>query len=388
MAADDYRRKFAEFLATQPMTEELTYEQVVRAQSRAGAGHQLAEHDPAAGELHQGVHERHRRPPPGMGLPARRHRRHRLRTARDRRRRDLRGHGLSPRMRPGSGGRQRRRARAVEGTMTSDRRHRDRLVRMRLRRPGVQAGEHPGLRRPLGDRLARHADFGAMGCDHLPEDVRSGGGVRHRRRTPELAGRRRVPRGHRPPRVRDQRPRPLLSCRPTSPTAVLGALGLVDCVPHFLSFQRCCSSLTALRHGRALFSDPDVTHVLVVALDFTPDDRDRVRSYAVFGDAAASCLLTRRDPGLVRLVSSAIHVDHEGLRGHDSFVSRKRAARPCAVIRARRERPTARAGHEGVRGQPARAVDAVQCDRRGSALETLHFADTLPPTDTAETATG
>jgi hypothetical protein len=38
MAADDYRRKFADFLATQPMTKELTYEQVVGAQSRQELG--------------------------------------------------------------------------------------------------------------------------------------------------------------------------------------------------------------------------------------------------------------------------------------------------------------------------------------------------------------
>jgi hypothetical protein len=38
MAADDYRRKFADFLATQPMTKELTYEQVVLAQSRQELG--------------------------------------------------------------------------------------------------------------------------------------------------------------------------------------------------------------------------------------------------------------------------------------------------------------------------------------------------------------
>jgi 3-oxoacyl-[acyl-carrier-protein] synthase III len=107
---------------------------------------------------------------------------------------------------------------------------------------------------------------------------------------------------------------------------VLDAVGLVGCVPHLLSYQRCCSSLTALRYGRQLFADPDVTNVVVVALDFTPDDHDRVRTYAVFGDAAASCLLTRGDAGLVRLVSSAIGVDEDGLRGRDSIMSRKKVA--------------------------------------------------------------
>jgi 3-oxoacyl-[acyl-carrier-protein] synthase-3 len=117
---------------------------------------------------------------------------------------------------------------------------------------------------------------------------------------------------------------------------VLIALGLDNCVPHLVSFQRCCSSLTALRHGRDLFADPDVTHVALVALDFVPDDRDRVRPYAVFGDAAAGCMLTRHDPGLVRLSSSAVKVDPDGLRGRDSFVSRKTVADRTlsAVLRA------------------------------------------------------
>jgi len=38
MGADDYRHKFAEFLATQPMGGDLTYEQIVRAQSREELG--------------------------------------------------------------------------------------------------------------------------------------------------------------------------------------------------------------------------------------------------------------------------------------------------------------------------------------------------------------
>jgi len=38
MDADGYRQKFAEFLATQPQGSGLTYEQVVRAQSREELG--------------------------------------------------------------------------------------------------------------------------------------------------------------------------------------------------------------------------------------------------------------------------------------------------------------------------------------------------------------
>ncbi len=37
-ATDDYRRKFADFLVTQPITSDITYDQVVRAQSRDELG--------------------------------------------------------------------------------------------------------------------------------------------------------------------------------------------------------------------------------------------------------------------------------------------------------------------------------------------------------------
>lgn len=159
--------------------------------------------------------------------------------------------------------------------------------------------------------------------------------------------------------------------------SVLIALELDDCVPHVLSFQRCCSSLTALRHGRQLFTDPDVTHVAVVALDFVPHDRDRVRSYAVFGDAAASCLLTRDDPGLMRLVSSAVKVDPDGLRGRDSFGSRKDVAdRTLAAVLS--------AGHREL-GQIAKVFAAnlhkpltlFNATSVGLRPDTLHFTDTL-----------
>ncbi|WP_116210658.1 hypothetical protein [Streptomyces olivoreticuli] len=110
-------------------------------------------------------------------------------------------------------------------------------------------------------------------------------------------------------------------------TRVLDALGLVDCVPMMLSFQQCCSSLTALRQGyELLLRDPDVRNVVLVSLDFTPDDSDRVRSFALFGDAVASCLIARGGQGLVRLLASAVRVDHEGLLGRESFVSRQKAA--------------------------------------------------------------
>jgi 3-oxoacyl-[acyl-carrier-protein] synthase III len=158
---------------------------------------------------------------------------------------------------------------------------------------------------------------------------------------------------------------------------VLGAVGLVDCVPHLLSLQRCCSSISALRHGWHLFADPDVSHVVVVALDFTPDDRERLRTYAVFGDAATSCVLSRRDPGLVRLLSSAVYVDDEGLRGRDTFVSRQTVADRTlsSVLRAsgRRLEQITKVFPANLH-QPLTLFNATAA---GLRLETLHYIDTL-----------
>ncbi|MCY7341441.1 MAG: hypothetical protein LH603_06215 [Pseudonocardia sp.] len=108
---------------------------------------------------------------------------------------------------------------------------------------------------------------------------------------------------------------------------VLAATGMTRCVPTLLSHLQCCSSLEALRYGWQLFDDPAIEHVVVVAVDFTPDDLDRVRSFAVFGDAAAGCLISRTPgPGSVELLASATTVDHAGLLGEDSFRSRQQAA--------------------------------------------------------------
>jgi len=108
---------------------------------------------------------------------------------------------------------------------------------------------------------------------------------------------------------------------------VLEAAGLVSCVPVLMSFQQCCASVTALGHGCALFDDPAVRNVLVVAFDAAATDRERVRQFALFGDAAASCLISRDGGGELRLASSAVQIDYEGLLGRDSMVSRQQVAR-------------------------------------------------------------
>jgi 3-oxoacyl-[acyl-carrier-protein] synthase III len=108
---------------------------------------------------------------------------------------------------------------------------------------------------------------------------------------------------------------------------VMSSVGLTRCIPASLSFQQCCSSLEALRYGWELFADPGVHNVVLVALDFTPDDAERIRPYALFSDAVAGCLISRRPaPGSLSLLGSALTVDYAGLTGSDSFGSRQQAA--------------------------------------------------------------
>lgn len=109
---------------------------------------------------------------------------------------------------------------------------------------------------------------------------------------------------------------------------LLHAAGLISCVPTLLSHRQCCSSIEALRYGWGLLDDPTIEHVVVVAFDFTPDDLDRVRTFAVFGDAAAGCLISRSvRPGSVELLGCATTADFSGMTGEDSFRSRQAAAR-------------------------------------------------------------
>jgi len=107
---------------------------------------------------------------------------------------------------------------------------------------------------------------------------------------------------------------------------VLDALGAVNCVPVVLSYRQCCSSQAALAYGHQLFDDAAVQHVVVAAFDFNADDEDRVRPFAIFGDAAAACMISRRPAPGFRLAAAAAGVDHDGLMGRDTVASRQQVA--------------------------------------------------------------
>jgi 3-oxoacyl-[acyl-carrier-protein] synthase-3 len=105
---------------------------------------------------------------------------------------------------------------------------------------------------------------------------------------------------------------------------ILSALGLVNCVPTFISMQRCVSSLAAVDHARSLFTDARVNHVIVVAFDFVIDDADRIRPWALYGDGVTSCMMSRGGAAGLAWLSYGVNVDFAGLSGSDTFESRKR----------------------------------------------------------------
>lgn len=142
-----------------------------------------------------------------------------------------------------------------------------------------------------------------------------------------------------------------------------------------LSFQPCCSSLAALRHARDLLAEDGVRTVVLVSLHLTPDDADRVRSFALFSDAVASCPISR-DEGLVRLLSTAVGVDHAGVLGRDSFLSRRQVAQSslAAALGARDLTPA-----EVTKVFPTnhRPVALSNATIAGIGREQLHFTGAL-----------
>jgi 3-oxoacyl-[acyl-carrier-protein] synthase III len=158
---------------------------------------------------------------------------------------------------------------------------------------------------------------------------------------------------------------------------VLQATGMISCVPLVVSFQQCCSSLTGLRYGWELFADEDVNNVVLVSVDFTPDDRDRVRSFALFSDAAVSCVISRAGGNRMRLVSSAVNVDYPGLSGHDSFMSRRQVAQASFARTFRDVGPVLGDVTKVFPTNLYKPVTLFNATVAGVQPAKLHFADTL-----------
>jgi N-acetylglutamate synthase-like GNAT family acetyltransferase len=158
---------------------------------------------------------------------------------------------------------------------------------------------------------------------------------------------------------------------------VLDSIGMVGCIPAVLSYQQCCGSLAALTYGWQLFADEEVQNVLVVSLDFRSEDKDRVRSFALLGDAVTTCMIGRRPDQGFRLLASSVGVDHDGMMGRDSFGSRQK------VARASLEKASRAAGvpiADVVRVFPTNLFKPLaQFNAAAAGIEKgkLHFSDTL-----------
>jgi 3-oxoacyl-[acyl-carrier-protein] synthase-3 len=106
---------------------------------------------------------------------------------------------------------------------------------------------------------------------------------------------------------------------------ILVDLALDRAMPTLLSLQQCVSSLTALDYAHRLFADPQVENVVVVGFDLVSQEADRIQSFALFGDAVASCLVTR-GKGDFALQAYRLGIDRDGLQGRDNFLTRKQVA--------------------------------------------------------------
>jgi 3-oxoacyl-[acyl-carrier-protein] synthase-3 len=159
-------------------------------------------------------------------------------------------------------------------------------------------------------------------------------------------------------------------------TDVLDRVGLVNCTPLLLTLQRCSVSHTALRYATGLFADPTVTHVAFASFDVTADDLDRIRSFAIFGDAVTSCVLDRGTGGL-DLLATGLSVDYEGLFGRDTFATRQDvAARALGQVAERSgvELAGARAVFPTNMFKPLTMFSAAAA---GLDVGRLHYADNL-----------
>ena len=74
--------------------------------------------------------------------------------------------------------------------------------------------------------------------------------------------------------------------------AVLTGIGLGDIAFYGLTMNRCTNLLAGIDLAAALVGVGRYRRVLVVTTDLVTDEADRMASYALFSDGAASCLVT------------------------------------------------------------------------------------------------
>lgn len=109
--------------------------------------------------------------------------------------------------------------------------------------------------------------------------------------------------------------------------AILSQLGMNQALPMLVSLQKCASSLAAVELARLRLEADGGGHAMVVAFDVIGDaESERIKPFALFGDGAASCIVSAAAPLEFALRACRTATDFDGLRGQDSFDSRRRAA--------------------------------------------------------------
>lgn len=73
--------------------------------------------------------------------------------------------------------------------------------------------------------------------------------------------------------------------------ALLGELGTLNAVPIGLTFNNCLTLLSALTLASSAVATGTVRRALVISSDRVADEKERMRQYALFSDAAVSCLI-------------------------------------------------------------------------------------------------
>jgi 3-oxoacyl-[acyl-carrier-protein] synthase III len=158
---------------------------------------------------------------------------------------------------------------------------------------------------------------------------------------------------------------------------VLDSTGMVNCLPILLSHRQCCSSLTALAHATRMFTDASVENVVVVAFDFIAPEENRIRPFALFGDAVTACMVSRGAETGFCLASSSVGFDSAGLTGRDSVASRQKVA---AKVVDDVYRDAGISARDVTRVFPAnlfRPLVLFNAAVAGIETSKLHFSDTL-----------
>ena len=93
----------------------------------------------------------------------------------------------------------------------------------------------------------------------------------------------------------------------------LDILELDRAVPYGATLNRCATLLSGLTIAEALVASGRHRAVLVAAADKVERPEERLRSFAVFSDGAASCVLAAEGPGEYTFVASAAAVERAGM---------------------------------------------------------------------------